>query len=127
MDGITNLRAATLLQEMEQEIDDLLEEVETMPVMTPVFSKVMERKSYEWGEAKGRLEGEAKGRFEGEAKGRFEGEAKGRFEGEAKGRLEEKKQTARAMLARGMELDLIADLTGLPEEEIRTLTGSSET
>jgi len=95
VDGITNLRASALLLEMEQEIDDLLEEVETMPVMTPVFSKVMERKSYEWGEAKGRLE--------------------------------EKKQTARAMLARGMELDLIADLTGLSEEEIRTLTGSSET
>ena len=94
VDGITNLHTVTLMKEMEQEIDDLLEEVENMPVMTPVFSKVIKRKSYEWG----RAEGEARGR----------------------------KQAAMAMLARGMELDVIADVTGLSEEEVRALTASSD-
>jgi hypothetical protein len=37
------------------------------------------------------------------------------------GKVEGKRETARLMLARKMKLDVIADLTGLPEEEIRGL------
>ena len=64
-------------------------------------------------------EGEAKGFSDGKAKGRAEGfsagEAKGLAEGEVKGKME----VARAMKAKGLGMALIAELTGLSEEEIR--------
>jgi hypothetical protein len=73
---------------------------------------------YQTAVAKGFAEGEAKGR----AEGRAEGEAKGRAEGEAKGRAEGEKQKsleiARKMKAKGMAAEDIADMTGLPSEEI---------
>ena len=54
---------------------------------------------------------------EGEQKGRIEGEQKGRVEGEQKGRVE----AAKAMLAKGMELTLISEITNLPEAQILQL------
>ena len=54
---------------------------------------------------------------EGEQKGRIEGEQKGRIEGEQKGRIE----TAKAMLARGMEMTLISEITNLPEAQLLQL------
>ena len=65
----------------------------------------------------GLLEGEQKGRIEGEQKGRIEGEQKGRIEGEQKGRIE----TAKAMLAKGMEMALISEITNLPEARLLQL------
>ena len=69
--------------------------------------------------AEGLAEGEAKGFSDGKAKGRAEGfsagEAKGLAEGEVKGKME----VARAMKAKGLGMALIAELTGLSEEEIR--------
>ncbi len=59
-------------------------------------------------------EGEAIGLAEGEAKGRTEGLA----EGETKGKTEGKMEVARAMKAKGLGMALIAELTGLSEEEI---------
>ena len=49
--------------------------------------------------------------------GRAEGEAKGRAEGLAEGKTD----VARAMKAKGLEIGLISELTGLSEEEIRRL------
>ena len=60
---------------------------------------------------------EARGRAEGEARGRAEGEAKGRAEGEAKGRAE----TARNLIRMGLDLDKIAQATGLPMDEVEAL------
>ena len=60
-------------------------------------------------------EGEAKGRAEGKIEGLAEGEAKGKAEGLAEGKME----VARAMKAKGLGMALIAELTGLSEEEIR--------
>ena len=56
-------------------------------------------------------------RAEGEAKGKAEGLA----EGEAKGLTEGKTEVARAMKAKGLGMDLISELTGLPEDDIRKL------
>ena len=42
-------------------------------------------------------------------------------EGEQKGRIEEKIETAKAMLAKGMEMTLIAEITNLPEAQLLQL------
>ena len=64
-----------------------------------------------------RTEGKAEGRAEGMA----EGEAKGRAEGIAEGRMEERGKMARMMKAKGLEISLISEMTGLSEEEILRL------
>ena len=46
-----------------------------------------------------------------------EGEQKGRIEGEQKGRIE----TAKAMIAKGMEITLISEITNLPEAQLLQL------
>lgn len=46
-----------------------------------------------------------------------EGEQKGRIEGEQKGRIE----AAKAMLAKGMEMTLISEITNLPEAQLLQL------
>ena len=56
---------------------------------------------------------------EGEAKGFSDGEAKGRAEGLMEGEVKGKMEVARAMKAKGLEMALISELTGLSEEEIR--------
>ena len=48
-------------------------------------------------------------------------EARGREEGLEQGREEERLKTARAMKARGMEVSVIADITGLTPEQIESL------
>ena len=65
----------------------------------------------------GLREGKQEGLLEGEQKGRIEGEQKGRIEGEQKGRIE----TAKAMLAKGMEITLISEITNLPEAQLLLL------
>ncbi len=59
-----------------------------------------------------------KGRAEGRAAGLEEGRAEGRAEGLAKGQEQAKAEIARAMLAKGLAPEMIADLTGLPIEEV---------
>ena len=54
---------------------------------------------------------------EGEQKGRQEG----LLEGEQKGRIEEKIETAKAMLAKGMEITLISEITNLSEAQLLRL------
>ena len=69
----------------------------------------------------GKAEGRAEGMAEGEAKGRAEGIAEGRAEGIAEGRMEERGKMARMMKAKGLEISLISEMTGLSEEEILRL------
>ena len=54
---------------------------------------------------------------EGEQKGKQEG----RIEGEQKGRIEGRIETAKAMLAKGMEMTLISEITNLPEAQLLEL------
>ena len=62
-----------------------------------------------------RSEALAEGKAEGLAEGEAKGEAEGLAEGEAKGKME----VARAMKAKGLEMSLISELTGLAEDEIQ--------
>ncbi|MGM9760719.1 MAG: hypothetical protein ACI30I_11535, partial [Parabacteroides sp.] len=61
--------------------------------------------------------GEERGLKIGEEKGRKEGKAEGLAEGETKGKTE----MAAAMKRRGMDLATIAEISGLPLEEIEAL------
>lgn len=69
----------------------------------------------------GRAEGIAKGRAEGRAEGIAEGRAEGLTEGIEKGRTKGRIEIASTMLAKGMDIDTISDLTGLSVDEIREL------
>ncbi len=74
------------------------------------------------GRAEGRVEGIAEGRAEGIAEGRAEGIIEGRAEGIIEGRAEgeaiSKKVMAKAMIAKGMSIDLISEITGLTVTDI---------
>ncbi|MDE0506659.1 MAG: ISNCY family transposase, partial [Candidatus Poribacteria bacterium] len=61
---------------------------------------------------------------EGKQEGRIEGKQEGRTEGKQQGRMEEKIETAKAMLAKGMELALISEITNLPEARLLELSDS---
>ena len=54
-------------------------------------------------------------------KGLLEGKQEGLLEGEQKGRIEEKIETAKAMLAKGMEMTLISEITNLSETQLLQL------
>ncbi|MEO1300783.1 MAG: Rpn family recombination-promoting nuclease/putative transposase [Bacteroidota bacterium] len=65
----------------------------------------------------------AEGRVEGVAEGRVEGVAEGRVEGVAEGRVQGQQETLRAtigrMYQRGLDMDTIADFTGLSATEVK--------
>ena len=54
---------------------------------------------------------------EGKQEGLLEGKQEGLLEGEQKGRIE----TAKAMLAKGMEMTVISEITNLPEAQLSQL------
>lgn len=60
-------------------------------------------------------------RAEGLAEGRAEGLAKGRAEGLAEGFDKANRQHARSMKAKGIPVSLIAEITGLSDQEIKEL------
>lgn len=62
-------------------------------------------------------EGRAEGREEGRAEGREEGRAEGREEGRAEGIA----MVAKMMFAKGMDIDVIASMTGLSTDEVESL------
>ena len=71
----------------------------------------------EEGRAEGREEGRAEGREEGRAEGREEGRAEGREEGRAEGIA----MVAKMMFTKGMDIDVIASMTGLSTDEVESL------
>ena len=52
---------------------------------------------------------------------RNKGFLEGLLKGQLEGKLEEKKETARKMLSKGMSVEEIVELTGLPIEEVKKL------
>ena len=56
------------------------------------------------------------------AEGRAEGKAEGRAEGRVEGRAEGRAEVAKTMMEKGMDVKIIASLTGLSEEEIKSLS-----
>ena len=79
----------------------------------------------EEGRAEGREEGRAEGREEGRAEGRKEGRAEGREEGRAEGREEGRAEgiaiVAKMMYAKGIDVDVIASMTGMTIDKIKAL------
>ncbi|OON95954.1 MAG: hypothetical protein ATN31_10290 [Candidatus Epulonipiscioides saccharophilum] len=73
------------------------------------------------GLAEGKAEGLAEGLEKGKAEGLAEGLEKGEATGEAKGRVNEKIEIAKNSLKKGFEIDVIMEITGLPEKELKKL------
>jgi len=76
----------------------------------------------EKGRVEGRAEGLIEGRAEGRAEGRTEGRAEGLAEGEAKGlekgKAEEQRNMAKKMLAAGLPMTAVIEISGLTEADI---------
>lgn len=91
--------------------------------MTDVdYEKYIERKKARAeGLAEGRAEGLTEGRAEGRAEGHAEGRKEGRVEGRVEGRMEAKKDLAKNLKKMGMTDSVIAEATGLSEEEVAGL------
>ena len=64
---------------------------------------------------------EERGREAGRIEGREEGRKEGRAEGIAEGRAEGKREILFALLKAGAEIKLLKEVSGLSEEEIKTL------
>ena len=60
-------------------------------------------------------------RTEGEAAGLAKGLAEGEVKGRAEGRMEERMEMAKTMKVKGLEIQLISEMTGLSDEEIQRL------
>ncbi len=75
----------------------------------------------EEGRAEGREEGRAEGREEGRKEGRAEGREEGRAEGREEGRAEGIAMVAKMMYAKGIDVDVIASMTGMTIDKIKAL------
>nr|VFK55779.1 MAG: RadC-like JAB domain-containing protein [Candidatus Kentron sp. TUN]VFK60122.1 MAG: RadC-like JAB domain-containing protein [Candidatus Kentron sp. TUN]VFK69555.1 MAG: RadC-like JAB domain-containing protein [Candidatus Kentron sp. TUN] len=73
------------------------------------------------GEGIGMRKGLREGRKEGREMGREEGLQEGKKKGEEKGRKKERIEVARAALAEGMEIGMVARISGLAEGEVGKL------
>ena len=76
---------------------------------------------FQKGEKKGIEKGLKKGLKEGEKKGIEKGLKKGRQEGKAEGMEARNLEIAKQMLAKGLDIQLICEMTGLSEQRIRSL------
>ena len=87
------------------------------------YQRSVIKTGYDDGWADGRADGREQGRLEGRMEGRMEGLQEGRMEGlqegRAEGEHEKALQIAKAMLAKGFEAETVAEMTGLPVEEIK--------
>ena len=75
----------------------------------------------EEGRAEGREEGRKEGRAEGREEGRAEGREEGRAEGREEGRAEGIAMVAKMMYAKGIDVDVIASMTGMAIDKIKAL------
>ena len=75
----------------------------------------------EEGRAEGREEGRKEGRAEGREEGRAEGREEGRAEGREEGRAEGIAMVAKMMYAKGIDVDVIASMTGMTIDKIKAL------
>ena len=84
--------------------------------------RVAEEDGERRGKEEGVREGLRAGRKEGMEMGLQEGEKKGEMRGREEGERKKAIEIARAALARGMDVEVVAEISGLPETEIRKLT-----
>ncbi len=79
----------------------------------------------EQGMEKGILKGRVEGLEQGITKGRAEGIEKGLRTGRAEGHIEERRKNARSMFLEGLSTEAVQRITGLSDEEMRTLRNGS--
>ena len=79
------------------------------------------KNTIDYAEEKGIEKGMEKGIKIGEAKGLAKGKAEGRAEGLAKGKAQEQRQIAAKFKKQGVDIETIAQCTGLSVEEISQL------
>ena len=79
------------------------------------------RNQMAWARKEAIEEGLAEGREKGIIEGRAEGRAEERAEGRAEGITQARQEMAEKLLAKGMSVDDIADVTGISPEEIRKI------
>ena len=80
----------------------------------------------EEGRELGREQGRKEGRIEGRKEGRIEGRKEGRIEGRKEGRIEGRADVAKAMLEKGMDVNLVSELTGMSVGELDDLKNNDE-
>ncbi|TCW60203.1 hypothetical protein C5O22_12730, partial [Treponema sp. J25] len=97
-----------LYAHFEDPVPQWVDEIRTLKEVPTMLATAIKKKEQEWFK-------------EGLMEGRIEGRNEGMALGEEKGRLEERRETARRMKARGIGIDIIAEVTGLSREEIEEL------
>ncbi|MGI9255433.1 MAG: hypothetical protein ACR2PY_00700 [Salinispira sp.] len=70
-------------------------------------------------------QGQEQGLEQGITKGRAEGILKGLQTGRAEGHIEERRKNARSMFLEGLSTEAVQRITGLSDEEMRTLRNGS--
>ena len=108
--------AAEIAKFNQTDYDSYLDSLKVYRDWKAVFETAQEE-----AEQKGMEKGMAKGWAIGVAEGTEQGIEKGIEQGIERGSLEKARQVARAGLARGLDLDLIAELSGLTIDEITAL------
>ena len=83
------------------------------------FRKAALEKGLREGREEGRAPGQEEGRIEGRTLGKEEGRAEGIAEGLEKGMLQEKLNTAKKLLQKGMALSEVAEITGLSQRKLK--------
>ena len=85
------------------------------------YEKMLARQKFLWRYGSGLSAAREQGLKEGIEKGIEKGLEQGRSEGEASGRAAEKLEMAKALKAKGVDIDIIAETSGLDAEEIEQL------
>ena len=116
-------KAINLLEELSRSREEraIAEEREKALRDELSFRKAALEKGLREGRALGKEEGRALGKEEGRVEGRVEGLAEGLEKGLEKGALQEKLNTAKRLIQKGMALSEVVEITGLSSEEIEGL------
>ena len=85
------------------------------------YEKMLARQKFLWRYGSGLSAAREQGLKEGIKEGIEKGLEQGRSEGEASGRAAEKLEMAKALKAKGVDIDIIAETSGLDAEEIEQL------
>ncbi|HOK00081.1 MAG TPA: hypothetical protein PLW34_11035, partial [Termitinemataceae bacterium] len=93
-----------LYAHFEDPVPQWVDEIRTLKEVPTMLATAIKKKEQEW--------------FK---EGLMEGRIEGRNEGIALGEEKNRRETARRMKARGIEIDIIAEVTGLSREEIEEL------
>ncbi len=115
-----------IIKEAKEEVEEILSEAVIKEINEFKQTAIWEENSRRYyveqvALKKGLKKGMKKGLEEGRKKGRKEGREEGRKEGKKEGKKEESKRIIINMLQKGMKVEEIEDLIGVPKEEIERI------